>query len=152
MNKYKYETIDFGYIPNTEHYYILDYLRSENTEHWMLKEIFCEECVEVNAIQTDVFEYKKSFRTMLVKELNDRLKKEKLKQGKLNDKHNRVKLDKILGKEVELLFWGMQTFGSNSNYKTIFDNWVKLLPSERWWLHYHLKRINKKLLAVELFN
>lgn len=57
-----------------------------------------------------------------------------------NFKRNRINkdinyLNVLLGKEITLLFWGIENIEDINNIKTAINNWCGLSDSERWYLY-----------------
>jgi hypothetical protein len=68
----------------------------------------------------------------LTTEFNTRLKKDKMKLGKFSVKGTPV--EKLLGKELMVLLWGIED-SDPSSIPTAIRNWKGLMPEERWWLY-----------------
>jgi hypothetical protein len=68
----------------------------------------------------------------LTAEFNSRLKKEKLKTGRFAS--GGTPLEKLFGKEMMVLLWGIEDCDP-SVIPTAIRNWKGLMPEERWWLY-----------------
>lgn len=65
-------------------------------------------------------------------EFNSRLKQEKKPVGRFVS--GGIPLDKLLGKELMVLLWGIEN-NDPSGIPTALRNWLGLQPEERWWLY-----------------
>lgn len=68
----------------------------------------------------------------LTTEFNNRLRKDQLTAGKFII--GKTPLEKLFGKEMMLLLWGIEDVDP-SNIPTAIRNWRGFMPEERWWLY-----------------
>jgi hypothetical protein len=68
----------------------------------------------------------------ITQEFNARLKKDKIKSGKF--KNGSTPVEKLLGKEMMVLLWGIEDTDPTL-IPIAIRNWLGLMPEERWWLY-----------------
>lgn len=135
----KQVTYGFGVNPtlSTNHFYVII---SANTEEAVqVYERFKwtddkEQVIEKSDIlRVEISKYKwNKISTELSSEFNARLKKDKIKTSKFIVGGNPV--EKLLGKEMMVLLWGIED-SDPSVIPTAIRNWKGLMPEERWWLY-----------------
>lgn len=71
-------------------------------------------------------------KSAITTEFNIRLKKDKIRSGKFSIGGTPV--EKLLGKELMVLLWGIEDCDPSFIPRAIV-NWRGLMPEERWWLY-----------------
>lgn len=135
----KIKTVDFGAYaePGYMHFYVQvpedkkDYVRLYEVSDFSKNNIGIEKerarisLVVFSTIADDVKEF-----------FNARLKKEKQRTG--NWHKGKVMFDRLLGRELCVLFWALeQTYPKDrEDHETIVDNWKAMFDTERWLLYF----------------
>jgi len=134
----KKDYIGFGYNPkeSDNHFYVL---LSEDLKkpvevyerfHWDESE---QKIDHKDILKLQISRYKWSkFAQDVAAEFNNRLKKAKKPQGKFIN--GGTPLEKMFGKELMVLLWGIEN-NDPAGIPTAIRNWLGLQPEERWWLY-----------------
>lgn len=129
----------FGFNPvdNENHFYVV--IPEDKKEEVSIYERFhWDEDGEQVISRKDVLKLKISrykwskLASAVATEFNSRLKADKKKTGKFVN--GGVPVEKLLGKELMVLLWGIEN-NDPSGIPTAIRNWLGLQPEERWWLY-----------------
>ena len=131
--------IGFGYNPkeSDNHFYVV--IPGERTQDVEIYERFhwddeVQEIKKQDVLKLREPRYKWSkVVDSLAKEFNQRLKAEKKPVGKFKA-GEAVPLEKLYGKEMMVLLWGIEN-NDPAGIPTAIRNWLGLQPEERWWLY-----------------
>lgn len=132
-------TYGFGVNPtlHKNHFYVL--IPSEKDKSVQIYERFSwndgteQQLGKADLLRIEISKHKWSkVSAELSAEFNARLKKEKLKTGKFVT--GGTPLEKLFGKELMVLLWGIED-SDPTVIPTAIRNWKGLMPEERWWLY-----------------
>jgi hypothetical protein len=132
-------TYGFGVNPeiSTNHFYVLipdniaDYVQIYERFKWTEGNI--QEITKADILRLEISKHKwNKISSEFAAEFNARLKKEKLKTGKFVK--GGTPLEKLFGKELMILLWGIEDCDP-AVIPTAIRNWKGLMPEERWWLY-----------------
>lgn len=135
----KNQAIGFGFSPidNENHFYVV--IPEDKKEEVSIYERFhWDDEGEQNIDRKDVLKLKitrykwSKLVDAVATEFNARLKADKKKTGKFVT--GGVPVEKLLGKELMVLLWGIEN-NDPSGIPTAIRNWLGLQPEERWWLY-----------------
>ena len=127
------KTLGFGFIPqeSTQHFNVMvlddevyiyhSFLYNDNMDFRNYEEKACISLYKWNLIKD-----------MLQDEFNARLKKNNYSKGKW---HDETIIEKMLGKELLLLVWAIETNVTDAEIEKAIRNWKGLSPEERWYLY-----------------
>lgn len=129
----------FGVNPklSTNHFYVLvPKINSENVqvyERFQWTDAEEQKIGRADILRIEISKHKwNKISGDLTVEFNARLKKDKIKIGKFVIGGTPV--DKLFGKELMVLLWGIEDCDP-SVIPTAIRNWKGLMPEERWWLY-----------------
>ena len=135
----KKDLIGFGFDPleSENHFYVV--IPKDKKQEVCIYERFRWDVEDDQVIRRqDVLKLKISYYKWskmvqeVVSEFNMRLKEKKKPIGRFVIGGTPV--DKLLGKELMVLLWGIEN-NDPSGIPTAIRNWKGLLPEERWWLY-----------------
>lgn len=135
----KQKAIGFGYIPEeTKHHFLIRIERSKRSKIVIYERFVWDDSEnQTTDIKEDIIKVKINYgkwdkvKEVVEKEFNRRLKQDNILVGKF--KIGDTPIERLFGKELILLLWAIEDTDP-SLIDNAINNWLGLLPEERWWL------------------